>query len=449
LAQAFCRSNKKKMIAFPAPRTMVCPAVLLFFAAMGSAGAVTPSPGCSNPTEGGLGSALEPGGQEDFRRKIPRTQRRRHRLHLPTDYGSEGVVSPVLLYFHGWGGNHGSCGALCSERAVAEGFVTVSMTGYGPSGWNSWKHGGSSDSAQDPDPPGSSACSPETQGFCEEYRASGCGCAQEDSRCTWTTCYDSVQQVLGVLDEVGESLCVDLDQVWAMGCSNGGMFTFELARDGRSAPRLKGIVPIVGLPHHGYSEGPLLGDTKMIGMWGRYDEVTPPISNTDDPDRTSDPDGWYYTSSDRVMSDWTRKKGCAGDGRDPMGQDDFGVSNYGDALSCTQGCGERAGDSIVGCVFEGGHDCFRDFMWEPIFRYMLRGEGGDGDGPDPCTDAGGKFRLPSGKRKSCAWFAKKNPRVIRRRCKPTFKVGWKGESVPLAEVCKATCSEAGQYECSP
>ena len=49
--------------------------------------------------------------------------------------------------------------------------------------------------------------------------------------------------MLEVLDDVQEQHCIDLARVYAAGCSNGGMFTFELASDPRSAPRIAAIAP--------------------------------------------------------------------------------------------------------------------------------------------------------------------------------------------------------------
>lgn len=315
-------------------------------------------------------------------------------------------MSPLMLYFHGWGGAYDSCGKECSTQAVNKGIVTVAMSGYGPSGWNSWKHGGSSDTDRSPNPSGSSVCKWWAQGSCEVYSNSGCGdkCNQEDSQCWWTTCYDSVEQVMAILDEVEQSLCIDLDQIWAVGCSNGSMFTFELARDSRSAPRLKGIVPVVGLPHYGYSEGPLFDNIKMMGMWGRDDDVVPPISNTNNPDKTLDEgSGWFYTSSNKVMSDWTVKKGCTGNGQDPIGQKDWGISNYKNRLSCTQSCAEK-NDHIVGCIAEAGHWCFSKFMWEPIFNYML-----DDGSQDNCVN-NKNFRYKNKEKKTCKWISKTETR---------------------------------------
>jgi len=172
-------------------------------------------------------------------------------------------------------------------------------------------------------------------------------------------------------------LCVDLDQIWAVGCSNGGMFTFELAVDERSASRLAGIIPIVGLPHYGYSRGPAVEGIRMMGMWGETDTIVPPISNTDNPDKTLDTSspGWFYTSSDKVMSDWTSGNDCSGNGQDPLSSSDeeqWGISSFGDSLTCTQGCREEADSTrVVGCVFNDGHVCDKDFIWEPVFNFMM------------------------------------------------------------------------------
>lgn len=87
-----------------------------------------------------------------------------------------------------------------------------------------------------------------------------------------------------------------------MGCSNGGMFTYEIAKDERSAPRFKGIVPIVGLPHYGFSTGPTVEGTTIFAMMGNNDTTVPPVNlNDTDSDLTIDtanwPGGWYYTVS--------------------------------------------------------------------------------------------------------------------------------------------------------
>ena len=153
------------------------------------------------------------------------------------------------------------------------------------------------------------------------------------------------------------------------------MFTFELASDERSATRLAGIVPIVGLPHNGYSKGPVIS-MPMFGMYGLSDTTVPPISNTDDSYKTLDTyngmyygGGWYYTSLLKVMMDWTEGNGCDGDGQEPLSEE-YGISEY--ELTCTQGCSEKKDSShVVGCQFDGGHVCDLDEIWGPAFNFML------------------------------------------------------------------------------
>ena len=41
--------------------------------------------------------------------------------------------------------------------------------------------------------------------------------------CDWATCYDDVGFIRSLLTRLGEQYCVDLDRVYAYGCSNGGL----------------------------------------------------------------------------------------------------------------------------------------------------------------------------------------------------------------------------------
>jgi len=293
---------------------------------------VRPSKGCTYPPKDGLISGLSPGETVDFKRQINGAEKMTHRLILPSNYNSNGIVPPVFYYFHGLGGDHEQCGDTC-ERASEMGFVSISMSGYE----KSWKHGGSF---------------------------------------LWTTNVDSVAQTLGIMEEVENNVCVDLDRIWAVGCSNGGMFTFELAADERTASKLLGIAPIVGLPHKGFSRGPKVQGIHMMGMWGEKDDLVPPISNTDYPDVTRSKKGLYFSTSDKVMMDWTVGNGCAGSGQDALDEsEDWGIGAYGNLITCTLGCGEQEnGVRVVGCIFNKGHVCNADMINEPIFNFMLESQ---------------------------------------------------------------------------
>lgn len=90
-------------------------------------------------------------------------------------------------------------------------------------------------------------------------------------------------------------------------------------------------------------------------------------------------DGILYFGGYKVRKDWTLGNGWWGEGQDPLV---VGTTNWGiggstaimnsTTLSCTMGCSERAdGVRVVGCIFDGGHVCDWDIIWEPIFHFML------------------------------------------------------------------------------
>jgi len=415
--------------------------------------AVRPSSGCKSNTNSEF-NKLDPGEWMDFTRTVPGTQTRTHRLTIPSNYAiDENLPSPMFLYFHGWGENHKSCGKRCQSDGADRGFISVAMTGYGPNNFNSWKHGGSSSPTDQwqKENLGPTCKKNTSDDYCNKYSNSGCNCSEADN-CWWTTCFDSVQQTILILDEIEQNLCVDLDQIWAVGCSNGGMFTFELATDTRSASRIKGIIPIVGLPHYGYSTGPMVEGIRMMGMWGSKDTTVPPISNTNNPDKTLDTssDGWYYTSSNRVMKDWTIGNGCTGDGKDPLGDMDWGISSSDKSFKCTLGCSEQNYNVVVGCIFDGGHVCNKNYIWEPIFNFML-----DIATPSPtfapttedrrCIENEGDIFLLKKKgngnhvTRDCSWLAsfaskKKRNNICNR------KVSTKDDLSPAQDVCRITCN---------
>ena len=211
-----------------------------------------------------------------------------HTVQLPPGYDAA-APAPLLLYFHGWGSDGSECSGVCDDAADA-GYVTASLTGVGASGWASWNGAGTSTSPG----AGGATCAPGTADYCSEYPSCG-ACA---GTCGWTTCADSVAQAVAFLDYLEASLCVNTSRVWAAGCSNGGIFTFELARDARSAPRLAGIAPQVGLPHNGFNFAPA-APMHLFGMWGLHDTTIPPLSNTADPTKSFDTEysGWFYSTA--------------------------------------------------------------------------------------------------------------------------------------------------------
>ncbi len=238
--------------------------------------------------------------------------------------------------------------------------------------YNSWQFYGSSVSA-DGGEYNMTTCDPNNVygNYCKQYKE--CTCQQSDG-CWWTTCHDSVRQVINMLNMVESQLCIDLDRVWASGCSNGGMFTHELARDVRTAGRIRGIAPIVGLPHWGYSTGPVVEGISYFGMFGVDDDVVPPVTNTDISNMSQENQGWRYTAYNKTVADWTMGNGCSGDGQAPLIGNEYNTTDYG-FFNCVQGCDEDEAKNtshVVGCLFEGGHVCYNNKIpWEPMFEFML------------------------------------------------------------------------------
>ena len=148
------------------------------------------------------------------------------------------------------------------------------------------------------------------------------------------------------------------------------MFTFELADDSRTAGRLAGIAPQVGLPHPGFTLKPSV-PMSMIGMWGTSDTTVPPLSNTDDPDMSlSSASGggtaWYYTTARNVSDAWGEKNGCSVDRVTATEWND-----YDSKLDCTtfESCDD--GIDVVECIFDGGHVCTRSYQTGPMLAFML------------------------------------------------------------------------------
>ena len=314
-----------------------------------------------------------------------------HSVGIPDSYKKHnGGPYPVFLYFHGWGGDESECGNVC-DYAREKGFVTIAMRGMGPTFWASWNGFGST---QSPGADGPICDVTTSQNLC--YADCGASCQP----CWWTTCRDSVEQVKQVVRSLSSALCLDHKNVFASGCSNGGMFLHELAHDPEFS--LRTIAPVVGLPHNGtsilihlypsfytytstyktspsppkkhihiyitgFNFGPLKkSTTRYIGFYGDTDTTVPPLSNTNDPTKSFDTAnlGWYYSTARNTTSVWASSNGC-NEVNAPT--QDFSVGH--DEVTCLQysDC-DRA---VVECIFQGGHICNRRWQFEPIIDFML------------------------------------------------------------------------------
>eukprot|EP00039_Didymoeca_costata_P005018 m.77724 g.77724 ORF g.77724 m.77724 type:complete len:266 (+) comp12639_c0_seq1:419-1216(+) len=231
----------------------------------------------------------------------------------------------------------------------------MSGFGSGPSG-GSWNGAGSTASPGAKGP----TCDKSAQNYCSDYES--CHCPDDDN-CWWTTCLDSVAQVIHILDEIEFSLCIDKARIWISGCSNGGIFLYELAKDTRIAHRLAGIIPIVGLPHNGFNKAPL-NTMHFLGIWGTKDTTVPPIDNDGgDSDISAEKNGWYYTTADAVLRLWRRT--CSAK-LDIPSKEELSSGK----MTCSKYCSDTSSGQVMGCFFEAGHYCSKSYIWDQIFSFI-------------------------------------------------------------------------------
>ena len=267
-----------------------------------------------------------------------------HSVRVPED--SRGEPFPLVVYLHGWGGDASEAASFAETAAADREVATVSVQGVGPAGWRSWNGAGTVES---PGPMGET-CAPGSPDYCyDDCVGDGGSCGDG---CWWTTCQDSVAHVLAALDAAVDAVCVDLDRVWAMGCSNGGIFVHELLGDARAAGTFAGAATLVGAPHAGFARRPA-SPAHLIGLWGSRDTTVPPYSNTANADVALDTayvGGWYYHTARNTTATWSAFHGGP--------ETPTGAYAPGDAAStCVSYDAPTVDVDVVECVFDGGHVC--------------------------------------------------------------------------------------------
>jgi polyhydroxybutyrate depolymerase len=135
---------------------------------------------------------------------------RKYRIYIPKSYNGR-KATPVVLVFHGGGGDPDGMMKLCGMNAKAEqaGFIAVYPFGTGKFGDRLLSFNG---------------------GEC-------CGYAQDNN-------VDDVGFVRALLDDLATVVSVDVDRVFATGLSNGGIMSHYLASE--LSDRIAAIAPVGG-----------------------------------------------------------------------------------------------------------------------------------------------------------------------------------------------------------
>lgn len=251
---------------------------------------------------------------------------RKFRVHVPRKYDPS-TPTKVMLMFHGWGEDEDSLiTATKSVRKLADqkNYILVAPSGLSDLDtgtndpwmtYNAWSFRGSS-SGVGPGPANEPICKrptaiKTTHGY--NYESCQGKSGKNVNKCAWTHCAaDDVDFTRELVAHIKSKLCVDESNVFAMGGSNGGMFTWELGQNPATAPLLRAIAPVIGLPARGYADkkgkdSPM----PVLVMSGMKDDTVPPGKwSSEDPTESSDEVGFLYESATKITKVWAEEAGC-------------------------------------------------------------------------------------------------------------------------------------------
>lgn len=287
-------------------------------------------------------------------------------VHVPASYDPS-VPAPLIVAFHGWGGDDSEflSAASVTAEADARGYVVVAPVGLGAGppdrSWSSWSFRGSTTGiGGDGLPICDDAVTP-------DYTYDSCAGIAENG-CAWTHCQDDdVAFVLELVASAQDSLCIDPARVFAVGGSNGGMFSWELGQNAASAGVFRAIAPIIGLPHRGHLAPPAkAGGMPVLLVTGTADRTVPPGDWEDpSPTTTTDGDTFYYTGATAITQSWAEAAGC--DVSTPASVLDVGVPE----VECRSYC--AYGDTwptVLDCRADVGHTYQFRWSWPLVLDFF-------------------------------------------------------------------------------
>jgi len=301
---------------------------------------------------------------------------RTFRVHVPAGFKNDSPA-PLVLIFHGWGGDENEFLGFERVTSLADqrGYILVAPRGLGSAApdnsKNSWTFSGSATGVD------GGGIHKEAQGdsnaICDagttpDYSYVSCENIKQNS-CSWTHCQDDdVEFAMALVAHVSANLCVDEDLIFATGGSNGGMFTWELGQNRSSAPLLRAIAPLIGLPHRAYLEGKgRSGDLPALLITGTRDNVVPPGAWEDDSYTTTsnDNDRYYYTGATAIMQRWARSHGC--DTGMPAVAFDDGIHQ----TDCRTYCADDPGwPRVLDCRARMGHTYDLSWTWKLVLDFF-------------------------------------------------------------------------------
>lgn len=306
---------------------------------------------------------------------------RHYKLYLPKTSSSLSTFSPVVFLFHGWAGNENDFLSYDSVRAASDaaGYVLIAPRGLGSGppdkSLNSWTFLSSSTGVDSKD-----------GGICDvskQHNNNYNSCVEKGvalNLCAWTQCQDDdVAFVLALLSSLMQSsLSLDASNVFAMGGSNGGMFTWWLGQNPLSAGSFQAIAPLIGVPHANNLEAfgrevtlPVLvvtgvqDTTVPPGEWDNWMEGDDKSSTT-----TSDGDFYYYSGASAITRKWAEKASTVGSCE--IVGDNALAFNEGRTADCRSFCKTEKGEwpVVLDCRYNMGHDYDTDETFPLIMDFF-------------------------------------------------------------------------------
>ncbi|MEL6641111.1 MAG: hypothetical protein AAFP98_07330 [Pseudomonadota bacterium] len=302
-------------------------------------------------------------------------QVRTYRLHLPRNYDPATPAS-LILAFHGWGGDADS---ILDQRVVPVWFARRRTIIVAPQGLGttedrpaSWTFPGSATGLDgdgvNQSVPGDTATICDPADLTDEVYPSCDGTAQ--NTCAWTQCQaDDMAFVEDLLTSLEETLCLDLNRIYAAGASNGGMFVWGIGQNPALAPRFRAIASLIGLPHRGYLDGPGAdADLPVLTITGTADATVPPGAWEDPSFTTSfDETEYYYTGATGITQAWAEGRGC--NTQIPAQPVDVGARRF-DCRSYCSADGDSTLPPVLDCRMDTGHNGHLRRTWPLIMTFF-------------------------------------------------------------------------------
>jgi poly(3-hydroxybutyrate) depolymerase len=278
-------------------------------------------------------------------------------LHLPSGYSPDNdVATPLVLDFHGFGGNGqsqiypGGLDDVADEDANG-GFIVAHGDGWGQfsgQGRNSWNCSrtpadGTSPPCQLPRPSGYETNCWDTCSQCDAVNS-----------CDVASCYDDEAFTRAMIQYVRDNYCLDEDSIHITGYSQGGMFSYYAAS--RLSDVVASIAPVAGSPLIGFGDVPTGQPISLIDFHGLLDSVIPydaesVFSNGLGPEDSVITSGlYYYEQKPDTIAKWVKELGCEAEAHAyPTDMD--GVDRW----SCQLWNGCAGGTEVVQCNGIYGH----------------------------------------------------------------------------------------------